>query len=44
MTSSTEPGASWGGIVLRGVIYAIVITLLVLYAPVEKAEFIYMSF
>ena len=44
MTSDNDvPPPSWGAIVARALLYALAITLLVLYAP-EQVEFVYMGF
>jgi hypothetical protein len=43
MTNDTSHPPSWLAIVARALLYALAITILVLYAP-EQVEFVYMGF
>ena len=44
MKPDPEPGASWGAILSRALLYAAAVTLLVLFAPDEGFHFIYVGF
>jgi hypothetical protein len=44
MPSTPDPAASWAAIVGRAALYALLIVLLVLFAPAEQQSFIYMGF